>query len=118
MIRIKRAYEPPARADGTRILVERLWPRGLSKERAKFDLWMKDLAPSAELRQWFAHDPRKWEEFKRRYGKELSAAPGPVGELKKRGARETVTLVYAARDEEHNSALFLREFLTRRAARS
>lgn len=116
MIRIKRAYEPPARADGVRILVERLWPRGVSKERAALDLWMKEIAPSPELRTWFAHDPAKWEEFERRYWKELRGNPEAVAALRARMGKRAVTFVYAARDEEHNGAVALRAFLERGGA--
>lgn len=116
MIRIKRAYEPPARADGVRILVERLWPRGVSKERAALDLWMKEIAPSPELRTWFAHDPAKWPEFERRYWKELRGNPDAVAALRAGMGRGVVTFVYAARDEEHNGAVALRAFLEREGA--
>jgi uncharacterized protein YeaO (DUF488 family) len=111
MIKLKRAYEPPSRADGRRFLVERLWPRGVTKNALKLDEWLKDVAPSAELRKWFAHDPEKWPEFQRRYRQELrqkSAALQPLLEAARRG---TITLVYAARDPEHNSALLLRDVL-------
>jgi uncharacterized protein YeaO (DUF488 family) len=111
MIKLKRVYEEPAKADGERILVERLWPRGLSKERAKVSLWLKEIAPSPELRKWFGHDPDKWNEFRSRYTKELKGKK-ELTELLKRKAREgMITLVYAARDEEHNSALILKQFL-------
>jgi uncharacterized protein YeaO (DUF488 family) len=111
MIKLKRAYEDPSRADGARILVERLWPRGLSKERAALDLWLKDVAPSPALRKWFAHDPAKWEQFQDRYRRELEGKDDDVQLLKQKGKHGTVTLVYAARDEEHNSALVLKQFL-------
>jgi uncharacterized protein YeaO (DUF488 family) len=111
MIKLKRVYEEPAKADGERILVERLWPRGLSKERAKVSLWLKEIAPSPELRKWFGHDPDRWNEFRSRYTKELKGKKD-LTELLKRKAREgVITLVYAARDEEHNSALILKQFL-------
>lgn len=113
MIKIKRVYEEPDDEDGMRILVERLWPRGLSKERAKVDLWLKDIAPSPELRKWFAHDPEKWDEFQARYRKELAANKEPVALLREKSKKNTVTLVYAAHDEEHNSALVLKQFLAR-----
>ena len=112
-IRLKRAYEQPARADGTRVLVERLWPRGLTKARAAIDLWLKVVAPSPELRKWFAHDPAKWTEFKKRYQRELRASPEAVNELRRLAKRGTVTLVYAARDEQRNSARLLKVFLER-----
>jgi uncharacterized protein YeaO (DUF488 family) len=112
-IHLKRAYEPPARSDGLRILVERLWPRGLSKERAALDVWLKDIAPSPELRKWFGHDPAKWEEFQKRYWAELDAKPEAVAELRGKAREGAVTLVYAARDEQHNGALALKEYLRR-----
>jgi uncharacterized protein YeaO (DUF488 family) len=114
MLKLKRAYEEPSPEDGERVLVERLWPRGLSKERAGIDLWLKEVAPSTELRKWFGHDPARWEEFRRRYWEELENKPEPVNQLRKKARRETVTLVYAARDEEHNGALALQQFLKRR----
>jgi uncharacterized protein YeaO (DUF488 family) len=111
MIKLKRAYEEPSRDDGSRILVERLWPRGLTKERAAVDLWLKELAPSPELRKWFGHDPARWEQFQKRYWKELQETEESVQLLKQKARQGTVTLVYAARDEEHNSALALKRFL-------
>jgi uncharacterized protein YeaO (DUF488 family) len=115
MLHLKRAYEEPSPQDGERILVERLWPRGLTKARAAVDLWLKDVAPSPELRRWFAHDPAKWEEFERRYRQELEGNPEAVELLRQKAKRVTVTLVYAARDPEHNSARILKELLERRA---
>jgi uncharacterized protein YeaO (DUF488 family) len=114
MIRVKRVYEPPSPDDGVRVLVERLWPRGLSKDRAAVDLWLKEVAPSTELRTWFGHDPAKWPEFQKRYRAELRAEKGAVKTLRDKGKHVTVTLVYAARDEEHNSAVALKRFLDRR----
>jgi len=111
MFTIKRAYEPPAPEDGERILIDRLWPRGVSKERAAIDEWMKELAPSTELRRWFGHDPAKWDEFRKRYRAELAAQRDALHALAKRGARKRITLVYGARDEEHNDAVVLREVL-------
>ena len=111
MIKLKRAYEKPSRDDGSRILVERLWPRGLTKERAAVDLWLKEVAPSPELRKWFGHAPAKWEQFQKRYWKELEAKQAAVRLLRHKGKQGTVTLVYAARDEEHNGALALKRFL-------
>src|SRR5262249_55980527 len=111
MIKLKRAYEKPSRDDGARILVERLWPRGLTKERAALDLWLKEVAPSPELRKWFGHDPAKWEQFQKRYWKELEEKEEAVQLLKQKSKQGTVTLVYAARDEEHNDALALKRFL-------
>ena len=113
-IEVKRAYEPPSSGDGERILVDRLWPRGLSRKAAAIDHWARDIAPSSALRQWFAHDPAKWPEFKRRYFAELRAAAPAVRELLARARHHTVTLVYAARDERHNDAVALREHLRRR----
>jgi uncharacterized protein YeaO (DUF488 family) len=98
-LQIKRAYESVAARDGERILVDRLWPRGLSKQAAAIDLWARDLAPSTALRRWFAHDPAKWPEFKRRYFAELRATPDAMGELAARARRRRITLVYGARDE-------------------
>jgi uncharacterized protein YeaO (DUF488 family) len=111
MIELKRAYERPSETDGERILVERLWPRGLSKQRAKIDLWMKEVAPSAELRKWFGHDPAKWDEFRKRYEAELKNKPDLISLLKHKAYKGTITLIYAARDEEHNGALVLKRFL-------
>jgi uncharacterized protein YeaO (DUF488 family) len=111
VIRVKRVYEPFARDDGFRVLVERLWPRGISKERGRVALWMKDVAPSPDLRTWYAHDVEKWSEFRRRYVAELRGNP-EVGRLREIVDREkTVTFLYAARDEEHNSAKVLKAFL-------
>jgi uncharacterized protein YeaO (DUF488 family) len=110
MIRLKRAYERPAKTDGTRILVERLWPRGLTKEKAMIDLWLKDIAPSPELRKWYGHDIEKWAGFKKRYLKELKENKALLDKLKEE-AEKPVTFVYAARDEEHNSAVVLKDLL-------
>ncbi len=111
MIKLKRAYEKPSRDDGERILVERLWPRGLTKLKAKIDLWLKDVAPSTELRRWFGHDPDKWDEFRWRYQKELKDKDDPIKLLKRKAKAGTITLIYAARDEERNGALVLKGFL-------
>jgi uncharacterized protein YeaO (DUF488 family) len=111
MIHLKRVYEVPAESDGTRVLVERLWPRGLTKERAAVDLWLKDIAPSPELRKWFGHDPARWEQFQERYRRELQEKTDAVRLLKHKAKEGLVTLVYAARDEEHNGALVLKHFL-------
>lgn len=110
-IRLKRAYERPDVDDGVRILVDRLWPRGVSKGAAAIDVWMKDIAPSTALRQWFAHDPVRWEAFRARYAKELRAHADLLEELRARAREGTVTLVYSARDEAHNDAVVLREIL-------
>ncbi len=110
-IRLKRAYDEAAPDDGLRILVERLWPRGVTKERAAIDRWLKDVAPSQELRRWYSHDIAKWNEFKKRYAAELDQNKTAVGELRKRCRAETVTFIYAASDEEHNSAVLLKEYV-------
>ena len=111
MIHLKRAYEEPSINDGLRVLVERLWPRGLTKERAAVELWLKDIAPSPELRKWFGHNPARWEQFQERYRRELRENKHAVRLLKQKTKEGTVTLVYAARDEEHNGALALKRFL-------
>ena len=111
MIQLKRAYEKPTPSDGRRILVERLWPRGVSKARLAVDLWLKEIAPSPALRKWFGHDPARWKQFERRYWKELEAKPEAVKELRRQAKRGAITLVYAARDELHNSAVALKSFL-------
>ena len=110
-IRLKRAYETPQPADGYRVLVDRLWPRGLTREKLHIDLWAKDLAPSTALRQWIHSDMSHWAEFKRRYLKELRAQPEAVAELRKHARQRTVTLVFAARDPDRNHALILKEHL-------
>jgi uncharacterized protein YeaO (DUF488 family) len=110
-IHLKRAYVDPEPEDGLRILVERLWPRGVTKERAAVDLWLKDVAPSTELRRWFNHDPARWTEFQKRYEAELRSNADVVDELRRKCQGETVTFVYAAHDEEHNAALVLKRHL-------
>ena len=110
-IRLKRAYEPPAAADGLRILVERLWPRGLARARAKIDYWCKEAAPSPDLRRWFSHDPARWPEFRRRYRGELRGNAEAVAQLKKLCTGRRITFIFAARDEAMNSAVVLREYL-------
>jgi uncharacterized protein YeaO (DUF488 family) len=110
-IKIKRVYEKPDKEDGIRILVDGLWPRALTKGKASFDLWLKDIAPSAELRKWFDHNPAKWNEFRQRYSKELKREKGPISLLKAQVARGVVTMVYAARDQEHNEAFVLKELV-------
>lgn len=111
MIRIKRVYDKPARSDGYRVLVDRLWPRGIERASLPLDAWLKEAAPSAELRRWFKHDPAKWSEFRRRYRLELEARPDTWGPLLAKARRGNVTLLYSARDVEHNNAAVLREFL-------
>jgi len=119
-IAIKRAYEPAAKSDGRRILVDRLWPRGVKREFAAIDEWMKDVAPSTELRRWFAHDPAHWKEFIQRYRKELAspAAEAAMERLRKLASDRKVTLVYAAADSEYNNAVALRTILGARTART
>jgi len=111
MIKVKRAYEPHSRGDGFRILVDRLWPRGIKKEEAHIDKWLKDIAPSADLRKWFNHEPEKWTAFSKKYEAELRKSPA-LPELKEDVAQhKTITLVYAAKDEEHNNANVILSFL-------
>lgn len=110
-IAIKRVYEEAKESDGRRILVDRLWPRGLSKEKARIDVWLKDVAPSNELRKWFAHDATKWVEFQKRYAAELKGNPGPLAMLKQEVKKGPVTLLYGAHDEEHNQAVALEKML-------
>jgi len=113
MIRTKRIYEPPEKADAFRVLVDRLWPRGISKEKADIALWLKEIAPSDELRKWFAHDPVKWKEFRKKYREELRSKAELLHELRAlERDHETVTLLYAAKDEEHNNAVALKDMLT------
>ena len=111
MIKLKRIYLQPSPEDGVRILVERLWPRGLKKEDAAVDLWLKEVAPSSELRTWFGHDPARWEEFRRRYRAELQDQEDLLKMLRQKAQEGPVTLVYAARAEAHNAALALKKFL-------
>src|SRR6187402_1360864 len=111
MIQLKRVYEKPSQKDGWRVLVDRLWPRGLTKERAAVDLWLKDVAPSTELRKWFAHDPAKWKQFQVRYRKELQGKQDSLQILKQKSKGQIVTLVYGARDEGHNEAVVLKRVL-------
>jgi uncharacterized protein YeaO (DUF488 family) len=115
-IALKRAYDEPAESDGTRVLVERLWPRGLSKERAHIDLWLKEIAPSTELRRWYGHEPDKFEEFRRRYESELAGEPArtAVNKLRDMAEHGKVTLVFATHDVEHSNAAVLRDYLMHR----
>jgi uncharacterized protein YeaO (DUF488 family) len=112
-VRLKRAYEPAERADGYRVLVDRIWPRGVSKEHAHLNEWARELAPSSELRGWFGHDPAKFEEFGRRYRVELTVREEKLRELRDRARTGTLTLIYSARDTEHNDAVVLAEVLRR-----
>ena len=110
-ITLKRVYDPPAKSDGMRILVERLWPRGMRKEEAKIDFWVKELAPSADLRRWYGHDPEKWPEFRKRYRRELTKHKETIEAFRNEHLKGDVTFVFAARDLERNSALVLKAFL-------
>jgi uncharacterized protein YeaO (DUF488 family) len=114
-VRLKRAYETPEKTDGTRILVDRLWPRGVSKAEAKLDEWIKEIAPSTELRTWFGHDPRRWDEFRKRYRSELAERSETLKDLRRRAREGPITLVYSARDEIHNDAVVLRNVILDRA---
>jgi len=113
-IKIKRAYEPSEKSDGFRILVDRLWPRGIKKEAAHFDVWLKEIAPSGELRKWFNHETEKWEEFHKKYSTELKHSPALEEILTLVNKHKTVTLVYGAKDEQHNQAVVLKEYLEQR----
>jgi uncharacterized protein YeaO (DUF488 family) len=112
-VRLKRAYEPAVESDGYRVLVDRLWPRGVSREQARLDDWLKELAPSAELRRWFGHDPARFDEFRRRYVEELRSRRSLLTDLRRRARRGTLTLVYSAHDTEHNDAVVLAAVLRR-----
>ena len=116
MIQIKRTYDPPARRDGRRILVERLWPRGMKKEAVAADAWMKEVAPSTELRKWFDHRVERWDEFRRRYRRELAANPSAWASILDASGHGTLTLLYSAHDVLHNGAVVLRDFLMKRRA--
>jgi uncharacterized protein YeaO (DUF488 family) len=113
-IRLKRAYESPAPYDGYRVLIDRLWPRGVSREKARLDEWARELAPSTELRRWFGHDPARFSEFRRRYIEQLATQEEKLQELRRRARSGTLTLVYGARDTEHNDAVVLEEILRSR----
>lgn len=118
MVKVKRAYQTAETDDGFRILVDRLWPRGLTKERAKIDLWLKDATPSTELRKWFSHDPARWTEFKSRYFEELNKDKmEPVKLILKKAKEGTVTLVYAAKNEDNNNAVALKEYIEKHKTR-
>lgn len=114
-LQVKRVYDAPSPSDGQRILIDRLWPRGLSKAEAKIDLWLKEIAPSTGLRRWYDHDPDKWPEFKNRYFLELDANPDTVAELKSRAVRRRTTLLYASSEEKLNNAFALKEYLEDRS---
>lgn len=112
-VKLKRAYDDPVAADGMRILVDRLWPRGVKKEAAAIDLWVKDLAPSTELRKWFGHDPARWTEFRRRFTAEIRQHAEVIDKIRQLARRGTITLIYAARDQEQNEAIIIRDILVR-----
>ena len=115
MIKIKRAYDKPSKEDGYRILVDGLWPRGISKDDAKIDLWLKEISPSSELREWFSHDPKKWEGFKSKYRDELKEKAEFVKEIKRiEKEKKTITLLYSTKDEQHNNVVVLSEILKNR----
>ena len=111
MLKLKRAYDPVSHTDGTRVLVERLWPRGLSKAKLHVDQWLKEVSPSTELRQWFSHDPLKWSRFRARYFRELDSHPEAWRPIVSAARRGTVTLVYSSRDEQHNNAVALKDYV-------
>jgi uncharacterized protein YeaO (DUF488 family) len=111
MIKVKRSYQPAAAEDGFRVLVERLWPRGMSKAEVALNLWLKEVAPSPALRKWFGHDPLKWEEFCRRYGAELANQGEVIRLLREKGGNSNLTLIYSSRDETHNAAVALKLYL-------
>lgn len=111
---IRRAYDAPTRNDGHRVLVDRMWPRGVAKAEARIDEWLRELAPSTELRRWFGHDPDRWGEFRSRYRQELAGSAEQIDCLLERARRRRVTLIYGARDEKHNNAVALREYLEQR----
>ncbi|MFO7177707.1 MAG: DUF488 domain-containing protein [Pseudomonadota bacterium] len=117
-LRVKRVYDPPSPSDGYRILVDRVWPRGLSKEAIRLDRWCKDVAPSTSLRKWFGHDPEKWAAFQERYFAELDAHPEALEELVEACRGTTVTLLFGAKDAEHNNAVALKTYLEQRARRA
>lgn len=117
MLKLKRAYDPVSAADGRRFLVERLWPRGVSKARLRLDAWLKDVGPSTELRKWFSHDPERWPQFRRRYFRELDSQPALWRPIVSAARRGTVTLVYSSHDEEHNNAVALRDYLQAKGRR-
>ncbi len=110
-IKLKRAYDRPSSNDGVRILVDRLWPRGIKKVHAAIDYWMKEIAPSTELRHWFGHDPSRWEEFRRRYVQEIKQHPKEIDQLRSLAKHDVITFIYAARDQDHNEAVVLRDFI-------
>jgi uncharacterized protein YeaO (DUF488 family) len=117
MIQIKRVYEPATRTDGARLLVERLWPRGVRKEKLKLDAWLKDVAPSTELRKWFNHDPAKWKEFQRRYWSEIDAHPEVLQPILDAQSKGMVTLLFSSHDEAHNNVVALKAYIERKTVK-
>lgn len=117
MIKIKRIYDPPEKGDGFRIFIDRLWARGLKKEEAKLDLWLKDLGPSDELRKWFSHDPAKWEEFKKRFFEELDAKQKSINTIREKEKHGTVTLLFGSKEERFNNAVAMLEYLKKKPRR-
>jgi uncharacterized protein YeaO (DUF488 family) len=111
MIKIKRIYDPPAKEDGFRILVDRLWPRGLGKEKAKIDLWLKEIAPSDQLRKWYGHDPKKWTQFRKKYSNELKDKDELVNRIAGKVKEGTITFLYSSKEEKHNNAVALKEYI-------
>jgi uncharacterized protein YeaO (DUF488 family) len=116
-VKLKRAYEPAAESDGLRILVDRLWPRGVSKAGAALDQWEKDISPSTALRKWFGHDPARWQEFRRRYAAQVRQHPEPLSRLRALARKQPITLVYSAHDEVHNDAVVLRDLVLGRSSK-
>jgi uncharacterized protein YeaO (DUF488 family) len=116
-IGLKRAYDPPAPGDGRRVLVDRIWPRGIARDELRIEAWLKELAPSSGLRKWFGHDPDKWRDFKERYARELDQGPAELAQLVDMAEAGRVTLVFGAKDTEHNNAVALKEYLERRSTR-
>jgi uncharacterized protein YeaO (DUF488 family) len=114
MIQVKRVYEPAAPEDGIRVLVDRIWPRGVTKQKARLDMWLKEIAPSTALRKWFAHDPAKWTDFKKRYAQELDSHREILAELAAKAKRSAVTLLFSSKEERYNNAAALKEYLERR----
>ena len=111
MLKIKRVYEKPEKGDGERILIDRMWPRGLTKEKVQAKLWLRDIAPSTELRKWFGHDPEKWKDFRKMYFKELDGKKELVGPIAEKAKKKIVTLIYGAKDEKHNNAEAIKEYI-------
>jgi uncharacterized protein YeaO (DUF488 family) len=116
-IELKRAYDPPAPGDGRRVLVDRIWPRGIARDDLRIDAWLKELAPSPELRKWFGHDPERWQEFKARYARELDERPDALAQLVEMAKAGRVTLLFGAKDTEHNNAVALKDYLERQPTR-